>query len=93
MKTKFLIIQIIGKYLMIQTSQYNLNDCVNLPKTWQNRSSSILVNACIVLFTKLDCKTVKAPQLFTNIKLKFGEKYNSIPSKIPNDGFIEKWLV
>ena len=76
---------------MVQTSQFHLNDCVNLPKSWQNRSSSILTNACVVLFTKPDCKTEKVPQLFTNIKLKFGEKYKSMPSKIPNDDFIENW--
>ena len=52
----------------------------------------MLTNACVVLFTKPDCKTEKVPQLFTNMKLKFGtKKYLSMPSKIPNYDFIENW--
>ena len=68
-----------------------MNGCVNLPRSWHNRSSSVLTNACVVLFTKPDCETDNAPQLFTNMKLKFTEKCNSMPSRLPNDDFNEEW--
>ena len=88
LKIIFKIFFIIGKS---QAFEYHLNDCQNLPRSWQNKSSSVLTDACVVLFTKPDCKIEKAPQLFTNMKFKFSEKCNSMPSKIPNNDFNEHW--
>ena len=72
----------------LQTLENNINnDCKNLPISWQNKSSSILTNACVILFTDLNCKISRAPQLFTNMKLKSNKNYVSFPSKIPNNDF------
>ena len=58
-----------GKFLMMQTSPKALHECVNLPKPWHNRTSSMFTNACIVLFSKTDCGSEKSPELFSNVKL------------------------
>jgi hypothetical protein len=80
-----------GKFLMMQTSPKALHECVNLPKPWQNKTTSMFTNACIVLFSKPDCGSEKSPELFSNVKLEQNSKYKSIPSKISNDDFEGTW--
>ena len=80
-----------GKFLMMQTSPKALSECVNLPKPWHNRTSSMFTNACIVLFSKTDCGTEKSPELFSNVILEQNSKYKSIPSNIRNDDFEGTW--
>ena len=63
------------------------NDCINLPEKWQKRTSSILTNECVVLYTKLDCKSDKDLQIFMSPRLKFYDTYFSKPDNIPNFSF------
>ena len=63
------------------------SDCVNLPQIWQNRTSSILTNECVVLYTKSDCKNDKDMQIFLSSRLKFYNTYFSKPNNIPNFNF------
>jgi hypothetical protein len=63
------------------------NECVNLPNEWQNKTSSILTNGCLVMYMKLDCK--KDLQIFLSPRLKFYDTYFSKPDNIPNFCFYD----
>ena len=68
-----------------------LNKCINLPKNWQNKTSSVLTNGCVVLFSEEDCKTDKSSQIFSSARLKFNDIYFSKPDNIPNYNFYNTW--
>ena len=68
-----------------------MSKCMNLPDEWLNKTSSVVTNGCVVLYSGKDCETEKTPELFSKIKLKFSDKYFSQPSKIPNNNFVGTW--
>ena len=59
-------------------------DCQNLPNEWLNRTSSLLTDACIVVFTQFDCVLDDKQQIFLSPEFKFFDVYSSIPDTIPN---------
>ena len=65
--------------------------CVDLPKEWQNRVSSILVNKCIVVYTTPNCESTKESQIFTNFHKKFFDVNFSQPDDIPSFNFYGSW--
>ena len=82
----FLIIiyNLIGKY---HEAHLKTNDCVNLPKKWQNRASSLSTNKCIVIFTTQNCKYNKETQLYTKLTEKYFDVNFSYPNNIPSFNF------
>ena len=69
------------------------NECVNLPHKWQNKVSSILVNKCIVLYSKSSCQSDKYPQLFKKGNDRYLDVSLSQPDNIPNYNFYGSWYV
>ena len=45
--------------------RFNSKDCLNLPKKWMKRASSVFSNKCIELFTETDCRAGKMDKRFT----------------------------
>ena len=87
----FLFIPIIiylDEFLLVHSTT---NNCQNLPDEWQNRTSSILTNGCVVLYTQYDCILDNKPQIFLSAQLKFYDVYASIPDSIPNYNFYDTW--
>ena len=70
---------------------FHSNECINLPHKWQNKVSSILVNKCIVLYSKQDCQTEKHPQLFKKGNDRYLDVSLSQPDNIPNFNFYGSW--
>ena len=81
-----------GKYLATNPSAKTKSECINLPKHWMNKTSSVLTNGCIILFDDLDCKTNKTLEIFHNVRSRLKEIYVSWPSKIPNNNFHGTWF-
>ena len=76
-----------GDYFLYKS---NTLECVNLPPEWFNRTSSVLTNGCVVLFTEVDCKHDSNTQIFSSLKNKFFDLYSSHPDQIPNYNFFGK---
>jgi hypothetical protein len=77
----------IGKHLSIRIQQ---NECVNFPDEWLNKTTSVLTNKCIALYSDRDCKTDKSPQIFQSDSELY-EVHNSAPDNIPNYSFYGTW--
>ena len=90
----YLLYAIQGKYLATNPSAKpkSKKECINLPKHWMKKTSSVLTNGCIVLFDDLDCKTNKKSEIFHNVRSKLKEVYLSWPTKIPNNNFHGTWF-
>ena len=63
------------------------NECKQLPAVWQNRTSSILTNKCVVLFSSMDCVSDKSTQVFTKTGGKYSDLILSKPDNVPNNNF------
>ena len=61
-------------------------NCINLPKKWKNRVSSILTNKCIMLFTEENCKSGKLKATLIKDKVYF-DRYLYWPANLPSYNF------
>ena len=78
----------LDEYLIVHSTT---NDCQNLPDEWQKRTSSILTNWCVLLYTHLNCALDNKAQIFFSANLKFYDVYTSKPDNIPNYNFYDTW--
>ena len=87
----FIFVYIKGKFIIMKSTPNFIPECMNLPDEWLNKTSSLLTNGCVVVYSGKECTTDKKPELFSKIKLNFADKYFSQPSKIPNKNFVGTW--
>ena len=73
-----------GEYLIVPIET---DECKQLPLIWQNRTSSILTNKCIVLFSSLNCISDKSTQVFTKTSGRYSDQVLSKPDNVPNNNF------
>ena len=84
----FFFLYIIGEYYLAPLEP---EDCMNLPKEWQNRVSSVLVNTCIVVYTTSNCESSKETQIFNHLNPKYFDVNFSQPNNIPSFSFYNSW--
>ena len=62
------------------------NECTNLSAEWLNKTSSILTNGCVVIYSDFDCKSGNH-EFFSSINFYFYDSFLSVPGEIPNYDF------
>ena len=74
----------LGEYLIVPIET---DECKRFPAQWQNRTSSILTNKCIVLFSSTNCISDKSTQVFTKTPGRYSGQVLSKPDNVPNNNF------
>ena len=62
------------------------NECLNLPKKWRNRASSISTKKCIILYSEADCQTDRFKATLVKDKVYFNA-YSIWPFYLPSFNF------